>query len=58
MKDLILLLIILAILLTIWLFPVIIAFITWNFWYILLYAVWWFPAVVISAFLAALLPNY
>lgn len=34
-----------------WLFPVIISFATCNFWYILLYIVWWIPAAIITGFI-------
>jgi len=36
-------------LLAIWVFPVIISFITGNWWLILLYSVWWIPAIALSA---------
>jgi len=31
-----------------WLFPVIISFCTYNFWYVFLYFIWWFPASVVT----------
>ena len=51
MKNNLLSLLIIIILIGVWLFPVWISFITWNFWYIFLYFVWWVPALFISGFL-------
>jgi hypothetical protein len=56
MKDLIrvfLLLLIVAIVL----YPVIIGFITWNFWYIFLYFVWWIPAYFLTAIIGIIEEN-
>lgn len=41
--------------LAIWLFPVIIAFATSNWWYILLYLAWWGPAIIFSIMIGAVL---
>ena len=41
--------------LAIWLFPVIIAFATHNWWYILLYLAWWGPAILATILIGAIL---
>jgi hypothetical protein len=46
-KDL-LSIIALIFLIGVWMFPVIISFVTWNFWYIFLYIIWWVPATMIT----------
>ncbi len=38
----------------IWLVPVIISLGTMNFWYILLYCVWWIPSTILTAFIIAI----
>jgi hypothetical protein len=43
-----------GLILCIWLFPIIIAFITWNFWYIMLYIVWWVPAYILTNIIIAI----
>lgn len=47
LKIIIVIIIILFVLLS-WFFPIILGFVTGNFWYILLYAVWWIPSVLIT----------
>lgn len=54
---LIIMILLLIILLAVWLFPVIIAFVTGNFWLILLYVVWWIPAVIITSIFGAIIKN-
>ncbi len=43
--------ILLIIILAIWLFPVIISFATWNFWYTFIYIIWWAPAFFLTKIL-------
>lgn len=38
----------------IWLFPVILSFSLWNFWYIFLYIVWWLPASILSGIISVI----
>ena len=41
----------------IWLFPILIAYHEDNYWLIFLYAVWWFPAAIITSITIALVEN-
>ncbi len=48
-------------LIIVWIFPVLISFYTYNFWFILLYVVWAIPAAFLTILikgLAEMLDNY
>ena len=52
-RDIVYIITILSIVI-VWLFPVIISFVTWNFWLILLYFIWWLPASFITGLILVL----
>jgi hypothetical protein len=52
-RDIVYIIAILSIVI-VWLFPVIISFVTWNFWLILLYFIWWLPASFITGLILVL----
>lgn len=47
MKNLLQVILLVLILIT-WSFPIIISFYTFNFWYIMLYLVWWLPSQILT----------
>lgn len=41
----------------IWAFPIIISFYTFNFWYIMLYFIWWLPSMIFSKMISIIFDN-
>lgn len=39
----------------IWLFPILISFYTHNFWFILLYIAWTYPAILLTVIIGAII---
>lgn len=55
MKQIFQIILLLLIVVVIWSFPVIISFITGDWWLILLYWVWWIPALLFTGLIGAIL---
>lgn len=53
MKNLLQVILLVLILIT-WSFPIIISFYTFNFWYIMLYLVWWLPSQILTNLIVAI----
>lgn len=47
-------LIIMIMIVIVGMFPIIISFVTFNFWYIFLYFIWWLPTIVIGNILISI----
>jgi hypothetical protein len=56
MKTTLMIICLIVILLT-WAFPVIISFYTFNFWYIMLYFIWWLPAIIFTKIITIIFDN-